>query len=402
MTLDMVWATLGSASALVSLPGSVELLVLTAGAALPVRRMPVRGNFSTYKLAVVIPAHNEELQIASTVQSVLHARLDGIQLTTVVIADNCTDSTAARAEAAGARTLVRFNDQQRGKGYALDYSFQILMPEGYDGFLIVDADTEVAKEAIQEVVRALENGADAVQCRYLVRNPGASARTRLMSVALMAFNVLRPRGRYRWGLSAGINGNGFALSAATLRAVPYGAASLVEDLEYHLDLVRAGRRVWFADGAEVRGDMPASGKGVSTQRTRWEGGRFRMLAERAPLLAVEVLRGRFRLLEPLGDLVLLPLAFHSTLLLAACAFPFGPSRAIGLAGVAVLVLHLIVAVFVGRGGWAEVAALATAPFYVAWKLMLLPAVLASSRAKTAWVRTERSGEKQSDGKGKSA
>ena len=66
-----------------------------------------------------------------------------------------------------------------------------------------------------------------------------------MNVALLAFNVLRPRGRARWGLSCGILGNGFGLARKTLEAVPYDASSVVEDLEYHLRVVESGRRVEF-------------------------------------------------------------------------------------------------------------------------------------------------------------
>ena len=72
----------------------------------------------------------------------------------------------------------------------------------------------------------LGSGADAVQCRYGVLNAGDSLRTRLMNVALLAFNVLRPRGRDRLGFSAGILGNGFALRAETLATVPYVARSV--------------------------------------------------------------------------------------------------------------------------------------------------------------------------------
>jgi len=387
-------AVVGTLCALASLPGTLELLLLTLGAAFPVRR---RGKTAalpstTFRLAVVIPAHNEAEQIGIPVASLARAEHAGIEVVTVVVADNCTDRTADEAAKAGARVLTRFNDEMRGKGYALDFAFQTLQPEGYDGYLVIDADSEVARNTLTEVVAMLRDGADAVQCRYMVRNPGQSVRTRLMNVALMAFNVLRPRGRDRWGLSAGINGNGFALSAETLRRVSYGAASLVEDLEYHLDLVRVGRKVRFADAAAVYGEMPVSGKGVKTQRTRWEGGRFRMLSERAPSLAIEVLRGKISLLEPLADLLLLPLAFHVTLLLIALIPSDGPSRFLGLAGLAVLAIHLPMAIYVGGGGMREAGALATAPFYVLWKLLMLPAVLRSSRGKAIWVRTERSHE----------
>jgi len=143
-----------------------------------------------------------------------------------------------------------------------------LIAEGADAFLVVDADSRVAPNFIAEMAAALEAGAGAVQCRYLVANPGASLRTRLMNVALLAFNVLRPRGRDRWGLSAGILGNGFGLAARTLETAPYRATSVVEDLEYHLSLVGAGIDVRFVDRTAVYGDMPAEGKGVRTQRAR--------------------------------------------------------------------------------------------------------------------------------------
>ena len=189
----------------------------------------------------------------------------------------------------------------------------------FDAFVVVDADSEVSSNFLTAIAVRFEGGADAAQCRYIVRNSGDSIRTRLMNVALFGFNVLRPRGRDRLGLSAGIYGNGFALSAATLRAVPYTAASVVEDLEYHLALIRARRRVQFIDTAAVYGDMPVAGTGVKTQRARWEGGRLRMMVEKVPGLARDVLRGRFRSVEPALDLLLLPLAFHVVLLAVRAA-----------------------------------------------------------------------------------
>jgi hypothetical protein len=48
-------------------------------------------------------------------------------------------------------------------------------------------------------------------------------------------------------------------------------------------------------------------------------------------------------------------------------------------------------VIVGGGGWKDFVVLLTAPFYVIWKLMMLPALARASRGSTAWVRTERTG-----------
>ena len=123
-------------------------------------------------------------------------------------------------------------------------------------FMVVDADSIVDSNFLTESVRLFRAGADGVQARYVVLNSDASPRTRLMNVAFMAFNVLRARGRQRLGLSAGICGNGFGLSRTTLEAVPIQTQSLVEDLDYHLRLVEAGRRIAFADCTRVLGEMP--------------------------------------------------------------------------------------------------------------------------------------------------
>jgi cellulose synthase/poly-beta-1,6-N-acetylglucosamine synthase-like glycosyltransferase len=387
----MIYAAIafGSMLALITLPGTLELLLLTVAGILPARKQRAHRMSSQFRMVIVVPAHNEVLNIARCVKSLLAADQSGIARQVVVVADNCEDKTADAAAAAGARVLVRTNAEERGKGYALDFAFRALMPDGPDAFVVVDADSEVAPNFLTGIAGFLEAGADAVQCRYLVRNVQASMRTRLMTVALSAFNVLRPRGRDRLALSVGIYGNGFALSAATLRAVPYGATSVVEDLEYHLALIRAGRKVRFADGTAVYGDMPTGGTGVKTQRARWEGGRFRMLVEKAPGLARSVLGGNFAFLEPCLDLMLLPLAFHVSLLVLAALTPFWPVRGVALAGLSIVALHLLTGIRVTGGGWREVTALLGAPFYVLWKILLLPRIFRSSRSGAAWVRTER-------------
>lgn len=388
--LSLLWLLVSFAAVILSFPGTLELLLVTAGNLLPEAGKPPR----TGKLRVccVIPAHNEAEGIADCVASLARSARER-PVETVVIADNCTDATAARARSAGARVLERHDGEKRGKGYALDFAFRRLMAEGADAFVVVDADSRVSANFVKTMCLALESGAGAVQCRYLVANPEASRRTRLMNVALLAFNVVRPRGRARWGLSAGILGNGFGLTRETLERVPYTASSVVEDLEYHLALVRAGRAVQFVDGCAVYGEAPAGGQGVRTQRARWEGGRFRMIAAFAPELAAEVLRGKGKLAEPLLELLLLPLALHVTLLGAALLSPHPWARALGAAGLGAAALHIAAALSLGRATWRDIGALLTAPLYIAWKILMLPSIFRASRRGAHWVRTERNQER---------
>ena len=389
------WIAAGTAAAMASLPGTLELLLLTVGNMVPERRGDnnTAADTSRFRIAVVVPAHNERACVAASVHSLLRATHPFAEASIVVVADNCSDDTAEVAANGGARVIVRNDDTHRGKGYALDHAFQRLAAEGYDALLVVDADTEVEANFLREAGGALHAGAAAIQVRYLVKNPEASLRTRLMKIALLAFNVARPRGRDHLGFSCGLLGNGFGLRRETLLAVPYAAASVVEDLEYHLMVVDSGRKVRFINSTAVYGEMPQGGKGVATQRTRWEGGRFRMLREHALPLSKKVLRGEASAVEPLLELLLLPLAFHATLLLLACSAPWAPARLTGLLGVFVVGTHLFEALLLG-GSLRDAASLALAPFYVLWKLLLIPSVLRSSRSTAEWTRTERAAERQ--------
>ena len=262
--LHLIVALLGILLILGTLPLVLELLGLSIAAAVPTHRDKTGMNGAqscSGPLAVVIPAHNEEQLIAQCVGSLAgHPEI-------YVVAHNCGDATAQRAAAAGARVLV-LNDTVGGKGTALDFGFRQAIAAGAEAVLVIDADSVAAPNLIAAVSAAFARGADAVQCRYQAGNSGANRRTRLAALALFGMNVVRPLGRHRLGLSCGIFGNGFALSAATLARVPYTPNSLVEDLEYHLHLVRAGIRVEFLDHAAVFGEMPETN---AASAWRWDG-----------------------------------------------------------------------------------------------------------------------------------
>ena len=387
--LNGLWTALAVLLALATLPGMCYLALLTLAG---LRRVvpaadqhPLAG-----RIAIVVPAHDEAAGIARTLDNLLGiARIDGAA-TVCVIADNCSDDTAAIARARGARVLERHDLQQRGKGHALDHAFGLLAGEGFVAYVVIDADTLAEPNLLAVLRRHLGAGALAVQTRYTVLNAEQSPRTRLAELALCAFNVLRPRARHALGWSAGILGNGFALTAQALQQVPYRATSVVEDLEYHLRLIRQGLRVHFADETGVRGDMPLAGSGQATQRARWEGGRLRMLRDHGVGLLRRGFGGQWRLFEPLLDLLLPPLAYHSWLLLALLALPLGWARGLGLAGLMQLALHVLVAAGIGGLGARRLGlALWAVPEYLWWKLRMLRATVKTSQARADWERTRR-------------
>jgi cellulose synthase/poly-beta-1,6-N-acetylglucosamine synthase-like glycosyltransferase len=213
--------------------------------------------------------------------------------------------------------------------------------------------------------------------------------TRLAALAFRGFNVVRPRGRERLGLSAGILGNGFAIVREVLQAIPYDALSVVEDLEYHLHLVQAGERVRYLDEAFISADFPESRAGEGVQRSRWEGGRL-LTARRwaAPLLG-KILSGQLRLIEPLLDLTGMPMAFGVFALLVTACIPLGWTHWYAGISLVIVAAHVLTAAWAGPDFVKTLQLLALSPLYILRKLWMIPGVVRGSSAKAEWVRTER-------------
>jgi cellulose synthase/poly-beta-1,6-N-acetylglucosamine synthase-like glycosyltransferase len=383
-----LFAAVGVALIVVTLPVTLELAVVTAASFLPKRKVKSSTDAVELDLAVIVPAHNEELLIARSVRSLL-ASAGRNRTRVMVIAHNCSDETAERAAEAGAEVLVYDDPGARGKGFALRQGFEQVFSQGAGAALVIDADSVVSANLVGVVREAFSRGASVVQCRYEMESSSGRTNARLAALALRGFNLIRPTGRDSLGLSCGILGNGFAIQKSVFVKTPYRALSIVEDLEYHLHLVMAGHRVHFLNQAMVLAELPPSPAGETTQRSRWEGGRF-LAARRwvGPLLK-QVVRGRLRLLEPLLDLCGLPLAYAALALLLALLLPFEWLRIYSAVALAILGLHVLAAAWAGRQFWSDVRLLCMAPAYILWKLRILPRLLRSSSAGAAWVRTER-------------
>jgi cellulose synthase/poly-beta-1,6-N-acetylglucosamine synthase-like glycosyltransferase len=373
---------------LLTLPLVAELVILTLASLLPKRTSAHSAVSAPLHLAVIIPAHNEELLIASCVKS-LRASAAGVDTRIITVAHNCSDRTAARAAEAGAEVVIYDNPLAKGKGSALSVGFAHASSLGVDATLVVDADSTVSGNLIGLVRGAIANGAEAVQCRYEMDSSAERQATRLTSLAFRGFNVVRPAGRDRLGLSAGIVGNGFAIRQALLAQNSYNSLSVVEDLEFHIRLVLSGKRVQFLHDAKVSSVMPSSKQAEVTQRSRWEGGRANAARTWFVPLLKQLPQGRLRVLEPLLDLTSLPIGYAVFLLLIAGCFPLVWVRVYALLAVTTVGGHVLAAAWSGSDFAGDMRILARVPGYILWKLCMLPSLLRSSYPEAAWVRTER-------------
>jgi 1,2-diacylglycerol 3-beta-glucosyltransferase len=374
---------------------SAYLLVL----ALASRRSAVpAGVPASVRFDLIVPAHDEESGIARTVRSLLAVDYPAHMREVIVVADNCSDATAVRAEAAGATVLVRDDPSRRGKGHAIAFAFEHSLKRGFaDAVAVIDADTVVPAGLLGSFAARLQQGALAVQAGSAVLNVDDSWRTRLMALGLALFNGLRSLARENLGLSCGLRGNGMCFSTSLLRAVPYNAFSVVEDVEYGLELGRAGVRVRYAHEVKVASAMVSSGQPASSQRRRWELGRLRLSRRFAgPLLLEAFFRRSAILLDLALDLLVPPLSFLAVVIAAGCAASLAATKLGGEPGGALWLWFasaVCLCVYVVRGwqlsriGIRAVGALARAPLYLVWKCSVL--VRGASTAADEWVRTAR-------------
>jgi 1,2-diacylglycerol 3-beta-glucosyltransferase len=376
------------------------LAVLSVLALIARRHVNVKCSRSR-KMAVVIPAHNEESGIEGTIRSILSVDYQRRLFDVIVIADNCTDRTADVSRRSGAIVYERENQELRGKGHALHWCFSRLLQGrgGYEAIIVVDADGVVSANFLSVMNFYLEDGAKVIQCSDLVEPTSTSWNSEVTRIGFTLYNHARPLGRRMIGCSAGLRGNGMCFAADTLRAVPWEAYSLTEDLEYGLELILHGITVTFAPEATVRSPMPQSAGNAESQRARWEAGRLPIVRRYAGrLLRTAFRRFSFRLFDALVDLVTPPLVnllivavmlFLLNLLLSAVGVAEADQFVLiwlGMIGLAIF--HVIVGLWASRATKSTYKALLHIPRYALWKVLLYTKLVKHGQTE-AWVRTTR-------------
>ena len=176
------------------------------------------------RIAAPVPAHDEAALVGRCVASLRKQSYPEDLYDIVVIADNCTDDTAARAAAAGATVLVRTAPDVRGKGPALRWAMDHMLERDPDlaALAVVDADSVAEPGLLGALVARLEQGAPVVQAEYLGRDEDGSTRSELRAAAFLLFHRVRFGGRAVLGLPCHLVGNGMLFSREVLTDHPWG------------------------------------------------------------------------------------------------------------------------------------------------------------------------------------
>jgi cellulose synthase/poly-beta-1,6-N-acetylglucosamine synthase-like glycosyltransferase len=315
----------------------------------------------------------------------------------VVIADNCSDDTAAIATTEGAEVVVRTDFARRGKGYALDLGVRHLESKPPDVVLIVDADCHVSLGAVDHLVRLCCKASRPVQAIYLMQaGPAARLNMRIAEFAWLVKNKVRPLGLNRLGLPCQLTGTGMAFPWGWLSKATLATGHIVEDLKLGLELARAGAAPILCPQALVTSNFPTSGEGIKSQRTRWEHGHLGVLLSDAPRLFLDGVRGRnVDLLALVLDLCIPPTALLALLVVViwmSCAILFYLTAVAWPLAMASFGALLMAASVLGSWGayGRDIMTLGTLLLCVVYPLWKIPLYLRFLVARQVdWVRSKR-------------
>jgi cellulose synthase/poly-beta-1,6-N-acetylglucosamine synthase-like glycosyltransferase len=364
-------------------------------AVLPGRRALRQGG-KTPRLAVLVPAHNEEEIIARTLLR-LRPKLKAEDLL-LVVADNCTDQTARIAREAGAIVLERNDPDRRGKGFALAHGVDHLRTDPPDVVVVLDADCEAHGDTLDRLGYLAMEQSRPVQAIYRFETAEDSGGVPAVSaLALRLKTVVRPLGLARCGLPCQLMGSGMAFPWPVIRDAPLADGHLVEDVRLGLRLAAAGQAPLLDADSLVTTDLPRQRQAFLTQRTRWEHGHLHVLLTMAPRALGTALRRRNLGLACLAldiavpPLSLLGLGWLVALMLAAGLAWGGtsalPALALALGGAAAVAAVGAAATVYCRDYW-SLATVAAIPRYMLCKLPIYTRLLSLGR-QCQWVRTAR-------------
>jgi cellulose synthase/poly-beta-1,6-N-acetylglucosamine synthase-like glycosyltransferase len=353
---------------------------------------------SIASIAMLIPAHNEITVLGKLLESLAALEYPKDQFDVYVVADNCTDTTAELARTVGwVHVYERFDQNKRGKGFALNWLMQKLHADHlfYDAYIVLDADSVVYPNFLEEMNKGLAQGAQALQAQNNVLNITDSPSTALRWLALTLMNHVRPLGRNGLGCSSTLTGNGMCLSHALLERYPWQAFSLAEDYQYYLSLVKHGEKVRYMPDAIVRSEMPSTFAQMRTQDIRWESPDKSQPAWKTSLQLLNLgFRNRDAVrIEAIAELLTPPLSYLiglSMLTLFGSLLLWSiPNMLMSLVIIVGLLFYLSTPFYLLHPPQTVLRAFLHAPGFMLWKLWVILVVKRSKKQTTEWIRTSR-------------
>lgn len=234
-------------------------------------------------VTALIPAHNEEASLPATIASLRTQTLPPERI--VVVADNCTDGTVRVAREAGVEVFETVDNTHK-KGGALNQALAQILPElgDNDTVLVMDADTQLGPEFIEEAKRRFSNDRALMAVGGLFS--GEQGHGILGQFQRNEYFRYQREIRRRDGRVFVLTGTGTAFRASALRAVAeargtaipgvrgdvYDTFALTEDNELTIAIKSLGGLMVSPPQCTVVTELMPTWRMLWAQRLRWQRG----------------------------------------------------------------------------------------------------------------------------------
>jgi cellulose synthase/poly-beta-1,6-N-acetylglucosamine synthase-like glycosyltransferase/peptidoglycan/xylan/chitin deacetylase (PgdA/CDA1 family)/spore germination protein YaaH len=225
------------------------------------------------RVAVLIPAFNEELVIVRTIRSVLNS--DYKNLHVIVIDDGSTDNTAevarhAYADEIAAGHVQVFSKPNGGKAAALNFALDRLTEEIYVG---IDADTVIAADAISKLIPHFEDERIGAMAGNAKVGNRVNLWTRWQALEYITSQNFERRALDLFHVVTVVPGAIGAWRTGPVKAAGgYPLNTVAEDADLTMSLLEAGWRVNYEDRSLAFTEAPVNASGLMRQRFRWSFG----------------------------------------------------------------------------------------------------------------------------------
>ncbi|MFZ0275042.1 MAG: glycosyltransferase [Acidobacteriaceae bacterium] len=260
------------------------------------------------RVAVLIPAYNEEKVIVRTIRSVL--RSDYANLRAIVVDDGSLDRTfdvareAYPKEIEGGRLLV-LTKANGGKAEALNHGLDHVEEEIYIG---IDADTVIARDAVSKLVRHFaDERVGAVAGNAKVGNR-INTWTRWQALEYITSQNFERRAMDLFNVVTVVPGAiGAWRTSAVKKAGCYPVNTVAEDADLTMGLLEDRYKVIYDDHALAFTEAPATARSLMRQRFRWSFGILQAVFKHRAGARTNPAMGLFALPNILIFQILLPL-----------------------------------------------------------------------------------------------
>ena len=225
---------------------------------------------------ILIAARDEAGVMGPTVEALVPHLCEWTDARLWIVADNCTDETAAEAIREGVSVAVRSGGKS-GKGAVLAWWLTTYKSDWKSGEIIIvlDADSRIQNGTLLALKNSFESGADAVQ--MFVKPLATTQSGRLAGWSEVLMQLIDDTTRTRYGWQIPLRGTGMAIKADLLAELAPKLHTLAEDLELDVLFAQKKANVKFLAEAVIFDPKPQRERGVANQRARWFRGQLQVL-----------------------------------------------------------------------------------------------------------------------------